>query len=311
MRRWVSLIALSAYSTSAIAGPNWEIQPLQAGPEIIRFYKGVPTVELELNDGIIRLTPLPFDHGSLAFAVTAYNDGTLPANFGTENISPVFQDKPVGVFSKADLERKAKNRAFWSGFGIALLGATASAAAASQRTTYSSSFVTPRGTYRSYYSIPSMYGQYQALALQDATLTGLWLVERQLDRTLAELGSETLQITTLEPGESYAGRVVLAKVSPKKFPAQISLTITWNGESYPFAFQLAKPGTPMPPIKLLPRNSNLTDFRNAQGLNGPLGQKGANERPQQTSATPGPSPSQQPANGRKINNRVRCETCRY
>lgn len=310
MRRWITVVALGAYSTSAIAGPNWEIQPLQAGPEVIRFYKGVPTVELELNDGIVRVTPLPFDHGSLAFAVTAYNDGTLPANFGTENIAPVFQDKPVAVFSKADLERKAKNRAFWSGFGIALLGATASAAAASQRTTYSSSFVTPRGTYRSFYSVPSIYGQYQALAIQDATLSGLWLVERQLDRTLADLGSETLQITTLEPGESYAGRVVFAKISPKKFPAQISLTINWNGEAYPFTFQLAKPGTPMPPIKLLPRRSNLTDFRNAQGLNQPLGQGVIDPRIRPSVPESSPSPQGQ-ANGRKINSRVRCETCRY
>jgi len=310
--------------TPASAAPDLEVQPVQQAAEVIRYFKGVPTIELEMNDGIVRLTPLPLDHGSLAFAVAVYNDGQVPANFGIANVVPAFAGKPVQVFTRADLERKAKSRAFWSQFGIALLGATAATASASMRDTYSGTLVTPRGTYRSFYSVPSIYGQFQAAAISGVTVDAVGLVQYQLDRTLADLGDETVQLTTLEPGESYAGRIVLAKVPSGGLPQQLALTINWNGEVYPFAFQLARPGTPPPAYTLLPRKTRLTVYE-------PVSPDGAGRRrsgaevvtapsnaqspthPHAALATPAPAPTQapHPATMRQEfgNARLRCVTC--
>lgn len=55
-----------------------------------------------------------------------------------------------------------------------------------------------------------------------------------------------IQTTPLDPGQSYAGKIVLQKVTSTKRPERVSIVVNWNGEQYPFAFQLAKPGTPSP-----------------------------------------------------------------
>lgn len=142
------LVAFATISTPALADDKWVVQPIQTGTESARFVKGVPTVELEMKDGIARITPLPLDHGMLSFTVAVYNDGERPMNFGIENVAPTFGGRPVRVLSKTQLVKKAQNRAFWSQFGLALLGGVAAGATASQRDYYTSSFVTPRGTYR-------------------------------------------------------------------------------------------------------------------------------------------------------------------
>ena len=74
-------------STSALADDKWTVQPLQVGAETVRYEKGVPTLDLELADGVVQVTPLSLDHGSLSFGVAVYNDSRRPANFGIEHVA--------------------------------------------------------------------------------------------------------------------------------------------------------------------------------------------------------------------------------
>ncbi len=74
----------------------------------------------------------------------------------------------------------------------------------------------------------------------------IYAVQNQLDKTREMLGAETVQLTTVDPRDSYAGRIVLQKIKAKVLPLRISFVVNWNGQSYPFAFQLVKPGTPQP-----------------------------------------------------------------
>jgi hypothetical protein len=256
-----SLVAFATVSAPALADDKWVVQPIQTGTESARFVKGVPTVELEMKDGIARITPLPLDHGMLSFTVAVYNDGERPMNFGIENVAPASGGRPVRVLSKTQLVKKAQNRAFWSQFGLAMLGGVAAGAAASQRDYYTSTFVTPRGTYRSFFSAPSVAGQWQAAGLTAGTVGGIALIQLQLDRTIQALGDEIVQTTTVDPGESYAGRIVLDKFDPGKLPSQVVVQLNWNGEAYPFTFQIAKPGTAAPVFTTLARASNLRDRR--------------------------------------------------
>src|SRR3546814_15278403 len=89
----------------------------------------------------------------------------LPANIDITNFSVQAGEQSLAVFSRHDLEKKAKNRAMWTQIGIAALGGLAAAGAASQRDTYRSSFYTPRGSFHGYYSAPSAIGQIQAAAI--------------------------------------------------------------------------------------------------------------------------------------------------
>lgn len=186
------------------------------------------------------------DHGSLAFSVAVFNAGGLPANFGIENLEVQAGEKLLAVYSVDQLIGKAKSRARWKQIGVGLLGGLAASAAASQRDTYYGSLHTPHGSYFSTYSAPSAVGQLQPTALAAGTGYSIAVIQSNLDSTREALGETVIQTTTLDPGQSYAGKIVLQKVTSTKRPERFSIVVNWNGEQYPFAFQLAKPCTPSP-----------------------------------------------------------------
>jgi len=61
-----------------------------------------------------------------------------------------------------------------------------------------------------------------------------------------------MQMTTVDPGDSYAGTIIFQKVKFTKLPMKVTMTVDWNGRKYPFAFQIAKPGTPAPAFTAAP-----------------------------------------------------------
>lgn len=296
----------------AMAGPNWLVQPVQVGQETIRYQRGVPTIDLELADGVAQITPMAFDHGSLVFAVAVYNDSRQPANFGIEHVGVAFQGRGVRVFSRDDLVKQAKNRAAWSQFGLALLGGVAAGAAASQQNYYHSTLITPRGTYLGSFSAPSLAGQMQANAIIHDTAWGIGAIQYQLDRTVEMLGNQVIQTTTVYPGESYAGQIVLAKVSPKQWPAQLQVTLNWNGAAYPFTFQIAKPGTPAPLFNAITRQSDLIDFRRERAKAEAAKQAAPTFTPEpEVIAQAQPAPHTEPVTKNKVvGPGFRCITCR-
>lgn len=236
-----------------MAKEKFLIQPVQVGKETIRYDQGVATVELFNRQGSVQIQPMPVDHGSLAFFVGVYNAGQLPANIDITNFSIDAGGQPLAVFSRQDLEKKAKNRAMWKQIGIAALGGLAAAGAASQRDTYHSSFYTPRGSYHGYYSAPSAFGQIQAAAITAGTGYAIYNVQQRLDQTRRELADSVVQLSTIDPDRSYGGKIVLAKIKDKTLPKIVTINLDWNGERYPFSFRLVKPGTPAPTYTNLAR----------------------------------------------------------
>ncbi|MCT2398500.1 hypothetical protein [Novosphingobium mangrovi (ex Huang et al. 2023)] len=261
MKRLTVIVCIAGVlPAQAHAGEKWEIQPVQIGYESVRYSRGIATVQLEQRDGVVQITPLPLDHGRMSFAIAVYNDGLYPANFDIGNVMPAYHGLAVSVLTRSKLQSMAKRRAFWTKFGLAMLGGVAAGLSASQRNTYHSTYVTPRGTYRSWYSVPSAAGQFQAAVITAGTAASIVMVQRQLDQTVAALGEQIVQLTTVDPGESYAGRIVMDKVPLKERDEPITLTVRWNDEDYLFAFRVVRSGTPQPVFTNLRRASDLTDF---------------------------------------------------
>jgi hypothetical protein len=248
MRTLLGAITVMAMLTGspAYAGPKFIVQPLPVGAERIRFEQGVPTLDLERAHGGVQITPLPIDHGGLSFGIAVYNNGTAPANIDISSFDIVAGTEKLSVFSREQLDGKAKKRAMWASIAVGVAGGLAAAASASQRDHYRSTLVTPHGTYRSYYSAPSVAGQIQATAIGAGTGVALVNIQSQLDQTRQALGNEVVQMTTVDPGDSYAGRIVLNKIKAKTLPQNVAIVVNWNGEAYPFTFRLAKAGTPQP-----------------------------------------------------------------
>lgn len=244
----LTALSVSSASIAATAFP----QPFQIGEETARFNKGVPIVYLEHDKGGVQIKPTALDHGSLSFMVVVYNDGNELANFGIENVSAEIDGQTLVPFSREQLQQKAKNRAMWSQIGVALLAGTAAGLASTASTTssYRSYFRTPRGTY-------SYYGVYRdnslgVLGAASATAAGgvaIHSIQQQLDQTLDQLEDEIIQTTTVEPGESYGGRIVLQKIKSTKLPQNVTISINWNGELYQFGLRIPKGGDPAPVMK--------------------------------------------------------------
>ncbi|MEP7223159.1 MAG: hypothetical protein ABI673_10905 [Novosphingobium sp.] len=245
-------------ATPALAD-TLEVQPIQVGAETVRYMQGVATVDLKLTHGAVQIRPLPMDHGSLAFAVAVYNGGIQPANIGGDNFTVQAGSQTLAVFSVDQLVRKANNRAGWTQFGLAMLGGIASGAAASQRDTYSASLYTPYGSYHSYYTAPSINGQMQANSIASSTGFAIASVQNQLDQTRDQLANDIVQLSTIDSGRSYGGKIIVEKIRDVRLPQRVTITVEWNGEQYPFAFQLAKQGTPAPAF------TAITPIRAEQG----------------------------------------------
>ena len=246
-----ALCALSISHASIAATPLYP-QPFQIGEETARFNKGIPLVSLEQEKGGVQITPTAMDHGSMSFMVVVYNDGNELANFGIENVTAEIGGQTLVPFSREQLQSKAKNRAMWSQIGIALLAGAAAgvASTATTKSSYRSYLRTPRGTY-SYYGVyrDNSLGVLGAGAATAGGVVAIHSIQQQLDQTLGQLEDEIIQTTTVEPGESYGGRIVLQKIKSSQLPQNVTISITWNGEIYKFGLRVPKKGDPAPAMR--------------------------------------------------------------
>ncbi|WP_205481568.1 hypothetical protein [Sphingomonas arenae] len=233
-------------SSPADADPKVDVHGLIVGAEGARYVRGVPTLDLQQQNGVVQVRFLGYDHNKPVFAVGFFNGGAEPVNVGIENIQATMNGSASPIFTVDQLAGQAKNRAMWAKLGIALGAGLGAAAAASQRSTYHRTMVTPRGTYSFSGSYPSLAGQLRANQIQAYGAYNLVLVQQRLDTTLAAIGDHVVQRTTLDPGDTYGGLVVLDKYKYGKPPFELRLSVDWNGERYPFAFLVHRKGEAVP-----------------------------------------------------------------
>lgn len=253
MRKFVAAILLLVTPVSAIAGGP-TIYPVQLGKEDVRFRNGVATVSLQELDGGVQITPLPMDHGELAFGVAVFNGTNSSANIDVSNFRVEAGGQAVRVLTAQELIKKAQSRAAWAAFAVALAGGISAAAESSRRNTYTSTVYTPRGTYRLVTTAPSAAGQLNATAIAAGTGVSLALIKGGLDQAIDRIGDTTLQLTTVDPGETYAGRIVLSRIKNLAPPMHVRLILNWAGREYVFEFELAKKGTAAPAYRPITYN---------------------------------------------------------
>lgn len=250
----VSSLALVLAPLGAQAGEKKEVQPVQLEEETVRYNQGVATVDLRGKDGAVQVTPLEMDHGSYAFGIGVYNLSGQPAEIDVSDFTMEMNGVTVAPFTRKQLEKQAASRAAWASFAVALAGGLSAYAAASQQNHYRTTLITPRGTYQAFSTGPNIGGQVAASAIVAGTGITLASIQNRLDETRQALGDQIVQRTTLDPGESYAGKVILAKMkrNSSQVPQPMTIMVHFNGEDYRFGFQLANEGTRPPEFKKLP-----------------------------------------------------------
>ena len=247
MRLYVAAATLALIATPLSAAPKIDAQGLILGNEGARYVKGVATLDLEQQRGAVQLRFLGWDHSNAVFAIGFFNAGPSPANIGIENLHASAEGKPIRIYTADELTRQAKSRATWRKIGLAFLGGLGAAAAASQRSTYHGTITSPYGGMYSYSgSYPSLYGQLQADRISANTAANISLIQYQLDATISAIGDRVLQTTTVDPGTSFGGLMVVQKLDYGKAPIEFRLDVDWNGERYPFGYVLLRKGDAVP-----------------------------------------------------------------
>ena len=244
--RALGVCALLLLASPADAGKPFDVHGLILGNEGARYVKGVPTIDLQQQRGAIELRSLGFYNNHPMFAIAFFNAGPEPVNIGLEDIHAAANGTELRVFPVEELERQAKHKAWWSQFAIAMLGGVSAGLAASQRDTYHSTITGPYGTYRLNASYPSLAGQLQAENISLNTAYSIAAIQYQLDRTIELINDHVVQRTTIDPGSTYGGLIIMDKLKQGDPPFELHLDVDWNGERYPFAYVMQKPGRPVP-----------------------------------------------------------------
>lgn len=242
-RRFLSMMVIACtISSPAVAQRRVNFEPVAADGTTVRYLQGTPTVDQRRERGAIQVTPLGVDHGRLTFGVWALNLGTASDNFGVEDIQAGINGQSTVVLTRDRLDQMARNRAMWSAIAVAVIAGAAAASAASARDTTTATTYTPRGTYRTVISSPSTAGQIAAAGAVAGGAYTINNIQGQLDATRAALADEIVQTTTVDPEDSYGGRIVIEKVRGRagSYPQTVRLVINFNGEDYPFEFRVTR-----------------------------------------------------------------------
>ena len=236
IRLILATVTVASLASAASAGEITAAPLAQAGISNITYVKGTPTIDIDRRGGDIRVTPLANDHGRLSFGVAVFNKGYAASNFGLETISVTVgaDNAPVTLLTREKLQKMAANRAGWAQFGVAL---AAGLQAANASSSYNATTFTPYGAV---YTHATVYDPVAANMALDRGAAQSAMIQGRLNATLANLGDEIIQTTTVAPGTPYGGRIVLDKLKVKAYPDTITLMVHWNGDDYPFTFTLNK-----------------------------------------------------------------------
>ncbi|MBT0670922.1 hypothetical protein HT136_21360 [Novosphingobium profundi] len=258
------LAALALLPEAAGAATPLALTPEHLGAETARYDHGTPTVSLKLPQGTVEVRPLPVEDGRVAFSLAFFNEGERAVNFGTANVAVTRDGTPLAIPTSEQLERAAKDKARGAKIGTALFaGVVVGVASTASR----------EGTVYRWHGDPHHGpggpGYVEAIHWHDDTpgqvgaamaVTGGAMairgIDRKLDYTLAQLGAQALETTTVDPGSSYGGMIVVPGAASGGSYAQLRLTVTIEGARYPFAFRLAPagaaPAAPMPATQPAP-----------------------------------------------------------
>ena len=141
----IAAIVAASMAVSACA-TSYTVAPRASAEQEIRYLNGQATTYSDMGNGAVQVTPLGVnEQGRLVFGVAAFNETDKPSNFGIENVVAGADGVPLRVFTHAEMERQAKNAATAAMVAAVLVGA-ASAYAAQQNATTTSTYYTPRGS---------------------------------------------------------------------------------------------------------------------------------------------------------------------
>jgi hypothetical protein len=244
MRRLLRLAVATAGTLclSACASAEYSMTPTADAGGSITYDRGVATIASDKTNTAVKVIPAGVSGGFLKFSVAAINHGHDPVNIGVENITVTdVKGTFLHVYTPAEIQKIAKQRAQAAEFALALAGAlqTASNSYAATSTSYGNVGGTPYSfsTYNPYYA-NSLNQQTEA-----QTAANMQSVNAQLDEAISRIQNTALQTTTVGPGMTFGGNVWVAPpkdLDEAKDPMVVTVTVGIGSDSHTFKFTLNK-----------------------------------------------------------------------
>lgn len=175
-----------------------------------------------------------------AFILSITNQSASSIEVDTTSVAASREGKSMKVFSFTEIQAEIRRQQAVSAFLVGLSGAM-QASAAQQQASYSQYGGTYRsgsygGTYSGWSYNPAA-GQAAANAVNAQTQQNLAAIRQQGEGALAAAANTLLQRTTVLPGTSYGGKVLLANTTVEKGkPVELVIDIDLVDEVHTFRF---------------------------------------------------------------------------
>jgi hypothetical protein len=237
-----------------------KVEPVLLGDQERIFRDGVPAV-ISKKGLVVLVAPVAIvrdGEEQPKFVVSVAN--TTQANFelDTTNFSALVDGKPLKIYTHAEIESDIKSKQAWAAVAVALGGAMQAASAqqaASNRYTTGTYNSTTQGNFNTY-GKSNLYGNYNANtvgtysgwtydpaagqaaanAVNAQTSSQLNALQQQGQAALNVAASSMLKITTVAPGTSYGGQIVLATFDVPDSGVNLDLSVLVAGEEHRFRF---------------------------------------------------------------------------
>lgn len=259
MNRSGLLLAALLATVSGGCATTYSLSAMPRQEQEVAYHMGVPALRSIKPASVVEVIPraATFEGRSEVFIV-AYNDSGEPHTLGTENISALRDGGAHRIFTFAELQRQAEREAAWQQFAVALSAAAQSIsnAQAAYSTSYSNysgySTATATSRYGTATATGSTFGASTTTTYNPAitqrleaenqarTQSQLSQIEGQLGATVRDLQQNILRTTTIQPGMSFGGRVVLDTPQLDENEDEIELTVDFAGDQHVFLFSAAK-----------------------------------------------------------------------
>ena len=248
---WSTLLIVTLAGCASMA----RMEPLAGEGQEVRYQRGQGYVVSVAPSSVVLAEPRDQEYAvsqRVAFVVRIENHGEAPIEVGEHSVAASVDGDVAQVIPATQLAAEARRDAAWAAVAVALAGA-ANQYNASQAGTTTFSGTSSAHAYGSGGSATA-YGSFSGTVQNDGvryaaqadasrqTAAQMAAVEARRDAELASIRDGVLQRTTLGPGESAQGVVVVELPRRPKEAPEYALEVQVGAERHRFRFRELRAG---------------------------------------------------------------------
>ena len=257
-----SLAVLSVAAALAGCATEVRVDPVVLDNQEQIYRDGVPAI-ISRKGLVVMAAPVTVvreGKDKPKFIVSVANTSQTKFDLDTANFSASVDGKDLKVYTHQEVASDIKSKQAWAAFAVAMGGAMQAASAQrAASTAYNSGNynTSTQGSFNAYGSNSNTFGNYNsntngtysgwtynpaagqaaASAVNVQTNSNIASLQQQGKAALDEASQTMLKMTTVTPGSSHGGQIVLATFDVPETGAMLDLKVLVSGEEHLFRFK--------------------------------------------------------------------------